>query len=570
MGVGSTEPLNESDTRAKLIDPELHRRGWPEELIKREVTEGAIEMMGGRPRRSPRGRIDYVLRFRINTETQPIAVALIEAKAETLPPHHGLEQAKLYADAKRMNVPFVFSSNGHQFVQFDRFTGITLGPRPMSSFPTPSELRAAYEKQMGFSLGDRAAAPMLAPYRLGEADRRYYQDAAIRAVIEKIARCERTGEAKRALLSLATGAGKTRIAVNLLRKIGDAGLLRRALFVCDRDELRSQASAAFQNSFGNDAAAVTGGNPQKNARILVATYQTLDVDSEEADANFLTANYPPDYFSHIIIDECHRSAWGKWSEVLTRNPNAVQIGLTATPRQLEVSENSEEVRADAQITADNIKHFGEPVYEYDMAQGIEDGYLALCEIQKGRVNIDDTGLTVEDILTRQPVDARTGKPVSSEELRHRYEKSQYESVLQLPDRVLAMSSDLFRYLLETGGPEQKTIVFCAGDDHADRVAAQLNNLYAQWCGENRRTRLEPYAFKCTSKSNGGLSTGLAGGVALALHRDDGGPADHGGGRAERPQHRFLQIRALSDCVLPDGGEGHAAGSAERQADVPGV
>src|SRR5207244_10079366 len=209
----------------------------------------------------------------------------------------------------------------------------------------------------------------------GRARRRYHQDAAIRAVLEKLARGE-----KRALLSLATGAGKTYIAVQLLRKIAAAGQLRRALFVCDRDELRNQALTAFQNEFGADAAAVSSGNPQKNARILIATYQTLDVDTEEAAATFLVPNYPEHSFSHIVIDECHRSAWGKWSQVLTRNPDAVQIGLTATPRQLEVTEPSPEAQADAQISADNIRHFGEPVYEYDIAQGIDDGYLAASEI----------------------------------------------------------------------------------------------------------------------------------------------------------------------------------------------
>ena len=206
----------------------------------------------------------------------------------------------------------------------------------------------------------------------------------MRAGLEELAR----GEA-RALLSLATGAGKTRIAVNLLRRIADAGQLHRALFVCDRDELRSQGLGAFQNVFGADAAPVSGGNPQKNARVLIATYQTLDVDSEEADANFLTTHYPENYFSHIIIDECHRSAWGKWSQVLTRNPEAVQIGLTATPRTLEITERSKEAQADAKVSADNLAHFGAPVYEYDLSQGIEDGYLAACEILRRDIFLDD-------------------------------------------------------------------------------------------------------------------------------------------------------------------------------------
>jgi len=137
--------LGEADTRAKLIDPAIHKRGWTEDLIRREETAGAIEMVGGKPRKRARGRVDYALRIRVNLETQPVAVALIEAKAEDHPPTQGLEQAKLYASCKRLNVPFVFASNGHQFVEYDRFTGLTMGPRPMLDFPSPADLRRRYD-----------------------------------------------------------------------------------------------------------------------------------------------------------------------------------------------------------------------------------------------------------------------------------------------------------------------------------------------------------------------------------------------------------------------------------------
>src|SRR5712691_381187 len=300
--------FNESDTRAKLIDPAIHTRGWTEDLIRREETAGTIEIIDGKARKSAKGRVDYALRIKVTLDTQPVAVAIIEAKAEGLPPTHGLEQAKVYAACKRLNVPFVFSSNGHLFVEFDRFTGLTTSPRSLSEFPTPAELRVRYERGMRFSLSDSAARPLLVRYTGGEATRRYYQDAAIRAVLEKIARCERTGKPKRALLSLATGAGKTFIAVNLLKRIADAGQLRRALFVCDRDELRSQGLAALHSVFGSDASEVyekpDGMNNAKNARVHVATYQTLNVDAEDATAGFLAKHYPPDYFSHIVIDEC--------------------------------------------------------------------------------------------------------------------------------------------------------------------------------------------------------------------------------------------------------------------------
>ncbi len=340
------------------------------------------------------------------------------------------------------------------------------------------------------------------PYPGGEAQRRYYQDAAIRAVLEKLA----LGREKKALLSLATGAGKTWIAVALLRKIADAGQLRRALFVCDRDELRGQALTAFQNAFGADAAAVSSGKPQKNARVLIATYQTLDVGSDDADANFLRTHYPIDYFSHIVIDECHRSAWGKWAEVLHRNPTAVQVGLTATPRQLDISEATPEESGDRKITSDNYRHFGEPIYEYDMAQGIEDGYLAACEIIRRDIFLEeqsqnerDAILSPADLAGKSVVDARTGQETVAEDS---FGATDFETKIQLPDRVRAMCSDLFEGLTAAGGPEQKTIVFCARDQHADAVASELNNLYSAWCVENGRPRADPYAFKCTASVTG--------------------------------------------------------------------
>ncbi|MEM3486583.1 MAG: DEAD/DEAH box helicase family protein [Candidatus Methanomethyliaceae archaeon] len=494
--------LSEADTKAKFIDPVLHRKGWTEEHIKREVTAGAIDIINGHPRRRGRGRVDYLLRVKVTAESQPVAVALIEAKAEDLPPEYGLEQAKGYALTKQFNVPFVFSSNGHMFVEYDRLTGHTSDPTALEFFPTPDELRSRYESAVGFSLSDPLAAPLLVRYPGGEAKRRYYQDAAIRAVLEKLARGE-----KRALLSLATGSGKTFIAVQLLMKLAIAKKLRRALFVCDRDELRTQASAAFQNVFGADAAEVSTKKPRKNDRILIATYQTLDIDNEESTANFLVENYPVDFFSHIVIDECHRSAWGKWSIVLDRNPNAVQIGLTATPRQIKTKEKSADAKTDEAILADNIKHFGEPVYEYDLSQGIEDGYLAACEVVTRDIFLEKkaeseriTGLTQDDLGDKTLTEYGTNKQISVTETNGYYSAVKFEDRIVLPDRVKAMSTDLFNQLLTTGGPEQKTIIFCTRDLHADMVAKEMNNLYADWCSRNSRKPRDIYAFKCTAEA----------------------------------------------------------------------
>ena len=132
--------LSEADTRAKLIDPALHSRGWTENLIKREETAGAIEIIGGTPRKQAKGRVDYVLRVASSLGPQPVAVAIIEAKSNQYPPTHGLEQAKSYASSRRLNVPFVYSSNGYQFVEYDSFTGFTTSAKSMSGFPTPEDL----------------------------------------------------------------------------------------------------------------------------------------------------------------------------------------------------------------------------------------------------------------------------------------------------------------------------------------------------------------------------------------------------------------------------------------------
>ena len=497
-------PLSESDTRAKLIDPALHDRGWAEDLIRREESAGTVYIIDGQPRRQSRGWVDYTLRLPLGQGAQPVSVALIEAKAENYPPAHGLEQAKLYASSKRLHVPFVYSSNGHQFVEFDASTGLTSRPKSMKAFPSPEDLRRRYEQLKGFSLDSEAAKPILQQYTGGEGQRRYYQDAAIRAALEKIA----AGE-KRVLLSMATGSGKTFIAVNLLKKIADAGQLRRALFVCDRDELRTQGLGALQAIFGANAAAAGTASPQLNARVGVATYQTLGVDADDADASFLTTHYPENYFSHIIIDEAHRSAWGKWSQVLTRNSNAVQIGLTATPRELEYTDDTPEADQDRQITADNLRYFGEPAYEYTIGQGIEDGYLAAMEVRKNDIFLNGyleseaiTGLQQADLAGLPLEDAITGEEVGITETRPRYDARSFEAYLMLPDRVEQMCRRLFRQLLETGGPEQKTIIFCARDNHADDVAIRMNNLYARWCAEQGRLPTPDYAFKCTAASSG--------------------------------------------------------------------
>jgi len=487
----------EEDTRAELIDPALVLRGWGG-LIRREVTLGRVVLSDGeRQAKRDAGRVDYTLRI-TTKRGQAIAVAVVEAKPESSHPGHGLEQAKRYA--VRLNTPFVYSSNGHQFVEYDTFTHLTTDPKPMSDFPTPAELYARWEAGQNVDLDSEAAKPLTTPYAHGESQRRGYQDAAIRAVLTALARGQ-----KRALLHLATGTGKTFIAANLLKKISQGEQLGRALFLCDRDELRTQALGAMQAYFGGEAAAASASDPAKNARVIVATYQTLGFDNPETEtSSYLSKHYPPNFFTHIIVDEAHRSGFRKWRQVLDQNADAVQIGLTATPRTLV---NFDKISSDDQRLLQDTEHyFGEAVYSYSLPDALEDGYLATPVIDRMRVKInknedgeDVTGITSADLAEAEITDVRTGTAVK--ETRAIYQAHQLERDLELPERVSAMCADLFgRFLRDEGTPETKTIVFCASDPHSQRVTAVMNDLYAQWCQKHGRKVKDPYAVQVTSST----------------------------------------------------------------------
>jgi type I restriction enzyme R subunit len=502
--------FNEEETRFHLIDPVLRKKGYDDPQRIRLETPAPVEPTGPKGRRSKRGgRTDYLLCVQVGDMPKPLPVAVLEAKRESEDPLKGMEQAKGYADCSRFDVQYVFASNGHLYGEYDKPSGIQTGPHPLQNFPPHPDLCARYAKDKGIDLNSPEAALLFQADSPAWSASRYYQDAAIRAAFGKIILQRQAGQAARVLLTLATGAGKTIIATNLLWRMAQAGLLPKpALFLCDRDELREQAYTKLKAAFGGNARIVEpvrGHNAAANARIHIATYQTLGID-ENGDGSFLTDHYGEDAFSVIIIDECHRSAWGKWSQVLTRNPNAIHIGLTATPRKLKAPRHDKKskdieaaIAADDAITAHNVEYFGEPVYEYTLAQAQEDGYLAACEIIKRKADIDARVFTREDILKAGARDIKTGKPLTEDDLtKAEYTGKDFDDELFIDLRTPKMCEDLFQLLCDNGGPEQKVIIFCTRDLHADRVAMQMNNLYARWCKENGKPRKDDYAFKCTA------------------------------------------------------------------------
>ncbi len=501
---------NEAETRFFLIDPVLRDKGYGDELRLKLETPAPVEAFGNKGRRrAGGGRTDYLLCVQVGNMPKPLPVAVIEAKREDEDPLKGMEQGKGYSECERFDVKYIFPTNGHLYGEYDLFTLLQSGPFPFADFLTHEELCARYARDMGIDITSPEAQMLFMPDSPAWSQTRYYQDAAIRAVFEKVLQCKNNNEPPRALLSLATGSGKTIIATNLLYRLHEAELLPKpSLFLCDRDELREQAYNKLKAAFGDNVRIVKnerGENAARNARIHIATYQTLGIDEGTPDdqlGSFLSEHYPENSFSVIIIDECHRSAWGKWSQVLKRNPDAIQIGLTATPRELYEAKNA--TTEDSEITANNKKYFGEPVYEYTLVEAQEDGYLAACEIVRRKANIDKRVFTKEEILSSKAVNLKTGQPLKESDLtKDEYTGKDFDDEVFIELRTPAMCADLFNLLLRNGGAEQKVIIFCTREIHADRVAMHMNNLYVKWCRENGKTPKDHYAFKCMGGANNG-------------------------------------------------------------------
>ncbi|MDA3923151.1 MAG: DEAD/DEAH box helicase family protein [Kiritimatiellae bacterium] len=305
---------NEQETRFHLIDPVLRSKGYDDPQRIKMETPAPVDPIGAKGRRRKgSGRTDYLLCVQTDGRPHPLPVAVIEAKKESADPLEGMQQAKGYAKCDRFEIKYVYATNGHRYGAYDGFTRLQSGPHPVKDFSSHADLTASYTKATGIDLTAPESKMLFMADSPAWSQSRYYQDAAIRAAFEKILQCRNEGVSPRVLLSLATGSGKTIIATNLLWRLHEAEQLPKpVLFICDRDELREQAYTKLKAAFGDNVRMVKnvrGENAARNARIHIATYQTLGLDDKAQDfASFLTEHYEEDAFSVIIIDECHRSA----------------------------------------------------------------------------------------------------------------------------------------------------------------------------------------------------------------------------------------------------------------------
>jgi type I restriction enzyme, R subunit len=221
--------MNEADTRYHLIDPQLRAKGFVSRdqiTLETILTPAPVEPSGpkGRRRRGP-GRTDYLLCVQVGDMPKCMPIAVLEAKKESEDPLKGMQQAKSYADCQRFEVKYVFATNGHKYGEFDFFTYLHGGPFPFADFPSHADLTTRYAKDTGIKLNAPEATPLFQADSPAWSQSRYYQDAAIRAVFEKVIIDRQASKPPRALLTLATGAGKTIIATNLLWRLSQAGQL---------------------------------------------------------------------------------------------------------------------------------------------------------------------------------------------------------------------------------------------------------------------------------------------------------------------------------------------------------
>ncbi|MBO4491474.1 MAG: DEAD/DEAH box helicase family protein [Lentisphaeria bacterium] len=449
--------MNEEQTKLEKITPALQKAGWgvvPESRILMEqraclIAPGRVGKVRGKLK-----KVDYLLSYRGRK------LAIVEAKSDEKDVSEGVAQAKEYASM--MQIRYTYSTNGDEIYFMDMGEGKShkgAAESFIDQFPTPDELWAwtfpgENVWRDRFNNEPLWSNPAKAP--------RYYQEIAVNKVLEAVA-----GKKRRMLLTLATGTGKTFIAFEIawklfktrwnLRAAEDVSQCRlpRILFLTDRNNLANQAFNDF-GGFEDDALCrITPAGIRKLGKIVpkgASVYFTIFQTFMSGETPYYK-QYEPDFFDFIIIDECHRGGANdesEWREVLTYFEPAYQLGMTATPKR--------------KINADTYRYFGEPLYQYSLKQGIEDGYLTPYRVRIGKTPIDEYTYQPDDIILSGEDELDKSKTYTEQDFYHGRIRIKERDELRI------------RELMEQIGPTEKTIVFCATQNHALQIRDVINRM----------------------------------------------------------------------------------------------
>lgn len=435
--------MNEAETRAELIDPLLKLSGWgvvEGSRILREYNITAGKIQTGNKRAKPL-IADYVLVYKGRK------LAIVEAKSAELQASEGVSQAKNYAE--KMQLETTYATNGIDIYRICMKTG---DEGLVASFPTPDEL---WNKTFAVQNQWRDKFNNLSFEEIGGTKKpRFYQEIAVNKALDAVAE-----DKKRILLTLATGTGKTTIAFMIAWKLfytrwnlkRDGSRRPRILFLADRNILADQAFNDF-SPFPEDALVRINpkeiskkGSVPTNGSIFFTIFQTF-MSGKDNKPYF--GDYPADYFDLIIIDECHRGGAndeGNWRGILEYFSPAIQLGLTATPKRKD--------------NTDTYKYFGEPVYIYSLKEGINDGFLTPFKVKRIKTTLDDYIYTSDDQIIEGEIEE--GKI---------YQEADFNKIIE----IKAREKTRVKIMLDNINQTEKSIVFCATQDHAAAIRDLIN------------------------------------------------------------------------------------------------
>lgn len=463
--------LSEEDIKLRYITPSIVDKGWSVDNITMEtkvkLTDGKINLRGNLVSRGKAKYADYVLYYNRATP-----IAIVEAKDASHAVAHGLQQAKEYA--QMMDVPFAFSSNGMGYQEYDFLTGKERY-FSMDQFPTKEDLYARFisESNGGAGLSDNQMKVIDQPFCTGQDifPPRYYQRNAVNRTVNSVAQGK-----KRLLLVMATGTGKTYTAFQIVYRLLKAGLVKKVLYLADRNILVDQS---IQQDFKPLDKTIHKVSYQKDKgpgntayEVYFALYQQLIGQGGKQQYKEL---FKPEFFDMVIVDECHRGSAkddSNWREILDYFDGAIQLGMTATPKETKYQSS--------------ITYFDEPIYTYSLKEGIEDGYLAPFKVVNITTNIGDEW---------RPTKGQ--KDINGNLIEDRiYNNTDYDYNIVIEDRIREVAHEITCYLKNTDRMA-KTIVFCADEEHADRMRTALVNENSDMCRKNpdyvvRITGSDPY------------------------------------------------------------------------------